>query len=132
VHHDNCEENCDAPDDIRCCRTLFGSIAAGNPEAYTNLVDCPGDLASPALPTKASSVGNPAGLLRDVCYLVPTPEDCFDACVTIGGAAAFRYESTVKEGDDEQSQRCFCYSKNINPDAVQLVESIETYNCASD
>jgi hypothetical protein len=129
VHHETCEENCDALEDIKCCTTLFGDIVKGSPERYENLVDCPGDLSNPALPTKASKVGNAAGVYKDVCYLVPTPEDCFDACVTIGGAVAFRYDSTVREGDDEQSQKCFCYAKNINPSAITPDNSVETYNC---
>jgi hypothetical protein len=131
VHHETCAENCDALDDLRCCTTLFGTIRKGSPERYENLVDCPGDLASTALPTKASKLGNSEGVYRDVCYLVPTAEDCFDACVTIGGAIAFRYDSTVVAGDDEGSQRCFCYSKNIDPSAIEPDTMVETYNCAS-
>jgi hypothetical protein len=132
VHHETCEENCDALDDIRCCSTLFGNILGSSPERYNNLVDCPGDLASPALPTKASKVGNPAPVFRDVCYLVPTAEDCFDVCVTIGGAVAFRYDSNAVVDDDEISQRCFCYSKNIDPSAITQNSLVETYNCVSE
>jgi hypothetical protein len=130
VHHESCEENCDALDEMRCCTTLFGDIVHGNSERYRNLVDCPGDLASPTLPTKASKVGNPEAVHRDVCYLVPTAEDCFDVCVTIGGAVAFRYDSRVVAGEDERSQMCFCYSKNIEPSAISPSERVETYNCA--
>merc|ERR550537_1871835 len=116
---------------MRCCATLFGNIAEGNSELYTNLVDCPGDLANPAFPTTASKVGNPAAVYRDVCYLVPTAEDCFDVCVTIGGAVAFRYDSNAVVDDDEISQRCFCYSKNIDPSAITQNSLVETYNCVS-
>jgi hypothetical protein len=101
----------------------------GSPEAYESLVDCPGDLAIPALPTKAAKAGNPAAVYRDVCYLVQSAEDCFDVCVTIGGAVAFRYDGTVVEGNDEQSQQCFCHSKNINPAVVVPKDNADTYNC---
>jgi hypothetical protein len=129
VHHESCEENCDALDDVRCCTTLFGTVPDGSPEAYESLVDCPGDLAIPALPTKAAKAGNPAAVYRDVCYLVQSAEDCFDVCVTIGGAVAFRYDGTVVEGNDEQSQQCFCHSKNIKPAVVVPKDNADTYNC---